>query len=236
MGHDDQRYWRRKGAADLSEGWVEGPGRPDPPGAVAHLWRVPLDALGPRPPGLSIAERERASRLLRRDAAERWAASRWALRRVLGRYAGVPAAAIALELGENGKPRLADPAHGLEFNLSHSGGLALIAVSQRPVGVDVERIEPSRDLLGLAERALDPAALGRVRGADPTRRAAVFFTEWVRHEARLKCLGTGLSENGGASTDPVAVRTLEVDDGYAAAVALAGPEVGQPRRWTLSRG
>jgi 4'-phosphopantetheinyl transferase len=138
---------------------------------------------------------------------------------VLSGYLGEPPAEIAIELSENGKPRL-EKGSGLEFNLSHSGDIALIAVSQRrPVGVDVERIEPARDLVSLAERALGPEDVARVRGAGSRERPAVFYESWVRHEARLKCLGVGLT--GPAPDVPVEVQNLDVAPGYAAAVAVA---------------
>lgn len=146
------------------------------------------------------------------------------LRGVLARYLERPLEEIELAIGEHGKPRLADRAERLEFNLSHSGGVALVAVCRgRAVGVDVERIDPSRDLLGLAERALDLEAVAAVRAAPPARRAAVFYDRWTRHEARLKCLGVGLG--GPADGEPVAVAPLDIGPGYAAAVAVLGDEL-----------
>ena len=163
-----------------------------------HVWRAALDAPGwPGAEELPAEERERAAGFRREQPARRWLAARWALRRVLERYLDRPAAAIELEVAERGKPRLRDGV--LEFNLSHSAGLALVAVTDgRAVGVDVELIEERRPL--------------------------AFYEDWVRKEARLKCLGVGL----GAPPSPaeVAVSPLDVCPGYAAAVAVAGSEVG----------
>jgi phosphopantetheinyl transferase len=164
-----------------------------------QIWRASLDAPGwPGPERLPGPERERFEGFLRELPARRWVASRWALRRVLENYLDQPAAAIELETAELGKPHLRDGGE-LEFNLSHSAGLALVAVTHgRPVGVDVELIEERRPLS--------------------------FYEDWVRREARLKCLGVGL----GAPPPPaeVAVAALDVCPGYAAAVAVAGSEVG----------
>jgi 4'-phosphopantetheinyl transferase len=172
-----------------------------------HIWRAALDDPGwPGPAELPAEERERAGGILREQAARRWVASRWALRRVLAAYLEVMPAAIPLEIGERGKPRLAGGGRP-RFNLSHSEGLALVAVAEREVGVDVERIRPQR-----------PAG---------------FYAAWARHEARLKCLGTGFgdptlrsSSSGAQDRQPVAVEDLEVAPEYAAAVAVAGDEVG----------
>jgi 4'-phosphopantetheinyl transferase len=190
-----------------------------------HIWRAALDEAGwPGPERLPDPERERFEGFLREQPRRRWLASRWALRRVLAGYLQQPAAAIELEAGEHGKPRLRG-GEGLEFSLSHSEGLALVAVTTgREVGVDVEIVRPRGDLAALAERALDPEAVAAVRATTPERRAEVFHRAWVRHEARLKCLGVGLGGTPAAGT--VATEEIEAAPGYAAAVAVAGSEVG----------
>jgi len=215
----------------LSESWSPAPDHPALAAGEVHVWRAKLD--GPRPglEGLPEPERERAVAFLRDDAAGRWVASRWALRQVLSRYLKEPAATIALELGENGKPQLGDRASGLHFNLSHSGDLALVAVARgREVGVDVEEVESDRDLLAIAERALTPEAVAEIRAAAPADQPLAFYRAWTRHEARLKCLGVGLG--GADSGAPVALVDLEAAQGYAAAVAVSGAEPGTLRRFT----
>jgi len=189
-----------------------------------HIWRAALDEAGwPETERLPAAERERAASFLREEPGRRWVAARWALRRVLENYLEEPAAEIALELGENGKPCLRNHG-GIEFNLSHSNGLALVAIAEgREVGVDVELIEPGRDLVALAERALPPKDAAAVRAASESERPSVFYAAWTRHEAHLKCLGTGL---GGSPSEDAAVENVDVAPGYAAAVAVAAAEVG----------
>ena len=132
------------------------------------------------------------------------------LRQILATYLDTAPEALEFEYGKHGKPRLQN-AGGPEFNLSHSGELLLVAVSEgRSIGVDVERVDPRRD------------------------RPATFYEEWVRREARLKCLGAGLL--GELPEEPVAVENIEVDPGYAAAVAVAGHEIGTVRRFTVAAG
>lgn len=196
-----------------------------------HIWRAALDEAGWPPPGrLPAEERERAGQVLRPQAARRWVASRWALRRVLASYLGQPAVEIELEESERGKPRLRTGG-GIEFSLSHSNAIALVAVSEgREVGVDVELIDPERDLCALAERALSREDAAAVRAADAPARPAAFYAAWTRHEARLKCLGTGL-----VSTS-LAVESFDVAPGYAAAVAVAAPAVGPIDCRTLRAG
>jgi 4'-phosphopantetheinyl transferase len=134
--------------------------------------------------------------------------SRTALRRVLATYLGEEPKQIQFQTGEHGKPRLAAAARRLEFNLSHSGEIALVAVSgEHEVGIDAERVRP--------------------------KRGAAFYRRWARHEAHVKCLGVGLLRARRVALAPVALRNLDVGPGYAAAVAVAAGELPPLRGWTL---
>ena len=217
----------------MSGGWIPGSQRPDQPSGEVHVWRAELDrGSWPSHELLPPAERERAEGMRRPLPRDRWVASRWALRGVLARYLDEDPAAVALRLGERGKPALADPTATLRFNLSHSGALALIAVTEGlEVGVDVEEIDPERDVVPLAERGLDPAAAAAVRAAPPEARATAFHEAWVRREAVIKCLGGGLGAP--LPPDPVAVSALDAGPGYAAALAVADPEPLPHRRFSL---
>jgi phosphopantetheinyl transferase len=172
------------------------PDAPDPPQrGEAHVWRVPLPAADGR------------------------AAARRALRAILGAYLGEDPDAVALTVGERGKPALASGGP-LSFNLSHSGGLALVAVGAGGVeiGVDVERLRPRRDLVRLAARWLPEDDATAVAAASEADRERVFYAAWTRHEARTKCTGSGLS---GPPPGPEVVATeLSIDEGYAAALAV----------------
>jgi hypothetical protein len=173
---------------------------PNPPGAPrggeAHVWRVELPATGGR------------------------AAARSALREILGAYLGEGPDAVALTTGGSGKPELAASPPPLSFNLSHSGGLALVAVAigGTAVGIDVERLRPRRDLARLAARWLPEADAEAVAAAADEAREEVFYAAWTRHEARTKCTGAGLS--GPPPGDEVVALVLEIDPGYAAAIAV----------------
>lgn len=173
---------------------------PPAPGE-AHVWQVALPATGGR------------------------AAARGALRGILGAYLGVEPAAVELTVGENGKPELAGAPPPLTFNLSHSGGLALVAVGAggTAVGVDVERLRPRRDLARLAARWLPAVDAKAVAAAPDGDREEAFYAAWTRHEARAKCTGAGLS--GPPPGPEVVASALEIDPGYAAAIAVDRPSI-----------
>lgn len=148
-------------------------------------------------------------------------AARRALASILADHLG---GADAAELGaaENGKPRLARDPGRLSFNLSHSGGLALVAIAPggTEVGVDVERLRPRRDLVRLAARWLPAADAEGVAAAGEPELQAVFYAAWTRLEARVKCTGAGLA--GPVPGPAVVAHQLRIDEGYAAAVAVEG--------------
>lgn len=187
--------------------FLPAPDPPEPPGAEVHVWRADLDRpRWPETEGLPQDERQRAARILRSPSRRRWVASRWALRGVLARYLGRPAAEIRFETGAHGKPHLAEPGDGLAFNLSHSDAVALVAVATgHEIGVDVERIA--------------------------AKRPRAFYEEWAVREARLKCLGTGLTEPPPPGAAALAVQRLDLGPGYAAAVATRRP--AEVRCWTF---
>ena len=198
-----------------------------------HLWKAGLDREDwPPADALPAPDRERAAQMRRPPTRRRWVAARWALRSVLGRYLDEEPAAVELGLGPRGKPILAEPHDALQFNLSHSGELALVAVARGlSVGVDVERIAPRRDVLALARRALGPAEAKKLAEIAPQERSVAFHAAWARREAIAKCLGVGLGAP--LPKAAVAVSELDAEPGFAAAVAVSGDEVPPLRRFAI---
>lgn len=207
------------------------------PEAEVHVWLVPVAI-----PAQSFAvlqsvldddECERARRFRTRAARERFVVSRGALRLVLGGLTGSPPERLrfARRCGwcggtDHGKPHLLGHS-GLDFSISHSGGLALIAVGRgRRVGADVEHVRRRTDVLAIARGSLSPRERHTIesQGSDEARRNA-FFRCWTRKEAYLKARGVGLA--GGLDTDPEhtggwQIRSLRAPPGYMAAVAAEG--------------
>jgi len=172
---------------------------------------------------LSFEERARSKRFVHDRDRERFIAAHKALRTLIGD--------VDLATGPNGKPSC----RGIGFNLSHSGDLALIAIADSDVGVDVEQIT-ERDLELLAPTVFSAAEL--IAFAHAPHRPAAFFRAWVRKEAYVKMLGIGVSsalssfdvsmdadvrdallESRIAGAPRTRVVPLAIDDGYEAALA-----------------
>jgi phosphopantetheinyl transferase len=163
-----------------------------------HVWRADLTRIEDGLEDLLCAdELARAARILPPRRRILWTRSRGMLRALLASYLDCDPRALDFVLGPRGKPALlveeGTPAMDLRFNLSHSGSLALVAVSsEREVGVDIECADG--------------------------RRTEEFLHAWVMREAVGKCRGTGLTKEGSPAED---LWTAEVDSGRATVAAVA---------------
>jgi 4'-phosphopantetheinyl transferase len=173
-----------------------GPGAPR-----VEVWQVDLHvdaaAVAAALSVLSDEERARADRPRRPEDQRRLIVSRAALRRILGAWLGVAPQALRLGEGDYGKPYLAMPG-GPQFNVSHSGDLALIAVCHdHAVGVDIEQTGRGLDELDAIARAYFSTAERFAYAALPAaERARAFYRGWTRKEAVAKALGLGMSLPG----------------------------------------
>jgi len=122
--------------------------------------------------------------------------TRAAVRKILAVDAGCAPADLSFVEGDHGKPHLAAPgtAGDREFNVSHTGRLALVAVARDlPVGVDVEAVDRPVDPLSLGPRVLTPAERAHMAEMPPAEAARHFLRVWTAKEAVVKALGRGLS-------------------------------------------
>ena len=126
-----------------------------------------------------------------RFGADRWrSVAAWELLRRMLAEKGVSAEALPVSEDEFGKPAF-EASLGIHFNLSHGGERVMAAVSDRPVGCDVERIVPFDE--GVARECLTDGELAWVKRAQPgSDRDRAFIRLWVRKEAYVKAVGKGL--------------------------------------------
>jgi medium-chain acyl-[acyl-carrier-protein] hydrolase len=168
----------------------------------AHIWTVRLDREASDSMRLreilSADERQRADAFVHAADRRRYTITRAALRTLLGRYGGVRPDTIGFSYSANQKPGC-EALRPLEFNVSHSGALALIAfTSGCPVGVDVEHVRRDLDVAGVGRQVFTNAEIVQLARIAEARRGAAFFDLWVRKEAYFKRSGEGL---GGAPRD-----------------------------------
>jgi 4'-phosphopantetheinyl transferase len=195
-------------------------------GPSVQVWCCDLDVPQSHVPvlarWLSDAEKQRASRFRSPVDRDRYIVAHARLRAILGSILGTSPGELSFGARIHGKPYLIDG--GLEFNLSHSAGRALIAVSGRePVGIDVERIGVL-DELDLAKRFFSAREVDGLRALAGLERTWAFYRCWSRKEAYLKGLGCGLK----ASLD-----RFSVSIGEKAELVWVDPERGQAQPWHI---
>jgi 4'-phosphopantetheinyl transferase len=219
------------------------------------VWAVRLESsehgAGALVATLSTDEQQRADRFHFDRDRWRFICGRGVLRQLLGTYLNVSPVDITFGYGTYGKPALSGRGEGLlKFNVSHSHELALVAVGDVEMGVDVEAIRPMADADEIASRFFSSREVADLRALPLTLRDAAFFACWTRKEAYLKALGSGLARpldgftvtlapatpielvvHGDArETARWSIRELSPPAGYAAALVTEGCPT-QVRSW-----
>lgn len=162
---------------------------------MARVWLWPLDAPAPAAESLlSPDERRRAGRFYFDQDRRHFIAARAGLRVLVGAQTGQTPQAVQFQYAAHGKPSLANGDKSLCFNLSHSAGVAIAALTRvGEVGVDIEAVRPSHWAGGIARRYFSPAEIAALAAAPPERQDEAFFRLWTNKEAIVKLLGAGLS-------------------------------------------
>jgi 4'-phosphopantetheinyl transferase len=198
-----------------------------PPATIAvrecevHVWRVDLehgawcrlrcDTV------LSVEEQVRAASYTFDQHRRRYVAAQTVLRRILSRYLCQPPSTITLSAGPFGKPSVPRTLSELplEFNLTRSSELCLVAIaSDRSVGIDVEKCDPTIPVDLISSRYLHPRERAALRALPPQDQSLAFLSCWTRKEALLKALGYGLQvglEQFAVTVTPDEASLLAVD-------------------------
>lgn len=165
-----------------------------------HVWGFSLDGslsfVEQCRSWLSEDECGRAARFISEQDHIRYVLAHGGLRAVLARYTGLDPWALTFQVGLTGKPALLNgrvPQHPLGFNLSHSHGRMLMAISSKQdVGVDLEQICDKVEAAKLADRFYAPAERDRVISLSGPDQTQQFYRYWVAKEAVLKGQAVGL--------------------------------------------
>ena len=145
---------------------------------------------------LSADERERHRRFHFDRDRHMFLVARALVRTTLSRYAAVAPGAWTFREGPHGRPEIDSPAGllPLRFNLSHTRGLAAVAVALGvDVGIDVENTQPRDTSSAIARRFFAPPEVRYFESVPPDRQPRVFLEFWTLKEAYIKATGQGLS-------------------------------------------
>jgi 4'-phosphopantetheinyl transferase len=183
----------------LATEWLSPLATPELARGEIHVWRASLSvdqpALRGLEPTLADEEKARAARFIFERDRDRYIAARGILRDVLAKYLRCAPQTIEFVYGPHGKPAVACATshRAICFNLSHSHGLAVIAIGhERELGIDVELIRPEFASEAIAKRYFSATEIEELSRLPAALRSEGFFLCWTRKEAYIKAKGDGL--------------------------------------------
>jgi 4'-phosphopantetheinyl transferase len=146
---------------------------------------------------LSPHELHQEQRLRFHKDRRRYVITRALLRSTLSRYAPIEPKQWKFVTNHYGKPRVSnqyDTARGLTFNMSHTDGLILLALTDGgAIGVDVENVRRGQPLLDVARCFFADDEVNALEPLADLERQQRFFDLWTLKEAYIKARGLGLS-------------------------------------------
>jgi 4'-phosphopantetheinyl transferase len=143
---------------------------------------------------LDAHERERKQRFRFERHQRQYLVSHALVRLTLSRYAPVAPTAWTFQTNPYGRPQVQGEWARLRFNLSHTDGMALVAVCwDSELGADVEDAERSGDTVEIADHYFAPSEVAALRALPPERQKERFFEYWTLKESYIKARGAGLS-------------------------------------------
>jgi 4'-phosphopantetheinyl transferase len=156
------------------------------------LWVYPLHDENIDTSLLNAREKDRANRFYFAKHRRRFTNAHRVLRQILSRYLNTSPCQLEFIEGNKGKPALLNHQH-LQFNLSHSGDTAVLAVSETyPMGVDIEHFS-ARPYYDLGRHLFSARENESLQGVNSCMTALTFFNIWVQKEALIKACGMGMS-------------------------------------------
>ena len=165
-----------------------------------HVWRAQLELPSSQVQSLRVIltddELERADRFSIEIDRQRFIAARGTLRSILSRYINIDPGYLRFNYNQYGKPFLAPEfsSYRLNFNLSHSGSMALYAITRNmEIGVDVERVRSDFEYEEIANRFFSVNEVAILRTIPTEKKLEAFYNCWTRKEAYIKAHGKGLS-------------------------------------------
>jgi 4'-phosphopantetheinyl transferase len=200
-------------------------------GASTHpvrVWWLQTQAIGaadwPRLASLlDEHERQRAARFHFERDRQTYIAAHALARGLLSHWAGCSASAWRFDHGTHGKPEVRCPPGmpGLRFNLSHTRGLAAVALTRTlDIGVDTEWQARDCDSDALAQRYFAAPEQALLSATPQAQKAALFLRFWTLKEAYIKAIGEGLShplDSFYFSLDPPEIHFVEAASSQAQA-------------------
>jgi 4'-phosphopantetheinyl transferase len=119
------------------------------------------------------------------------------IRTTLSRYSTLKPQEWTFELNAFGRPEIANAngdARGIAFNISHTAGAVLLAVTSNvQIGVDIESLAARQPSLNIADAFFAPEEVVALRAQPPAQQNQRFFEYWTLKESYIKARNKGLT-------------------------------------------
>jgi 4'-phosphopantetheinyl transferase len=116
------------------------------------------------------------------------------VRDLLSYYADIAPNDWRFDKGEKDKPEIVNPPLPLRFNISHTKGLIICAVTlEDDIGCDVENTTRSNDVLAIANRYFSAIETKELFSLTKEQQQHRFFDYWTLKESYIKAWGLGLA-------------------------------------------
>jgi 4'-phosphopantetheinyl transferase len=202
------------------------------------IWKVKISSKNKLPDlflqMLNKEETEKISRYRNEDDKLRYIFGRGALRYLVGKYLDKLPNAIQFTIGEDKKPMLNNNSvNDLHFNISHSGDIVLIAISNAEVGVDIEKISTAFSYKEILISNFSKEEIVFIKNS--LKPIESFYLLWTRKESLVKATSKGLVENLNlisvldglfnvgeeifGSHDPWDIHSFKIEENYLGSIA-----------------
>lgn|GEM_PF-786608 len=171
--------------------WLPYKGQPLSTNNSIHLFKIKVDTHYKKvdfKAVLSKKELEKAYRFLRQNDRESYIISKYFLRILLSKFIHLSATEIEYSYTGNHKPALPE----IQFNMSHSENYVLIAISEHPIGIDIEYVNRNFNFSEMMPMCFNQQESSFILNDDPITK---FYLLWTRKEALLKATGEGLTDH-----------------------------------------
>jgi len=209
------------------------PELPDLREGEVHVWYAALDRYASFTQQyyrtLSADEQSRAERFRFERDKNHFIAARGLLREILRHYLHTTPEEISFCYNPQGKPALQNHPdnQNLMFNVSHSHGMALYAITQKKnIGIDVEQIRNDVEADKIATRFFSEQEASILYSLPIHLKTRGFYNCWTRKEAYLKARGEGLMT-------PLSKFSVSLTPGKPAALINCQWDPDETSRWTL---
>ena len=164
---------------------------------LIHLWYIPLDKVFfSSELGLVLAKEElqKAQNFYFENLRVNYIIKRNALRWILSKYCNVAPQDIVIQYTGDQKPFIATNIVNIQFNMSDSHKMAVVAVTQNCcIGLDIEFVVPITNIYSIVQHFFSEKEFNKFAKLQTKQQLEAFYTLWTRKEAFVKAIGTGLA-------------------------------------------